>query len=158
MHVSPALLTWLVAAMIVAIVAFVVLIIYFSVSGNNDEGQGRYFNKKHKKIPNDNELYTAYIDHERELMIVTFKSDENGFQLPNAIYWLYRSELWRYFNINRIMYLDLDTNYLYRPNYGRFDMLQYPNMVINHDKMDNIESIELTMGSQIMKFNYEKFL
>ena len=39
MHVSPALLTWLVAAMIVAIVAFVVLIIYFSVSGIDDEGQ-----------------------------------------------------------------------------------------------------------------------
>lgn len=80
-----------------------------------------YRKTKSSKVHNTNKFYTAYPGENTDVILVTFQSTPSSFELMNAIYWAGANNL----NLSKVMYLDLDTNIVYRPNAGHFDMCSY---------------------------------
>lgn len=119
-------------------------------------GTTLYTYRKTKKIKTDNtnKYYTAYLGKNTDITLVTFTSDSK-FELMNAVYWASTNGL----NMTRTMYLDLDTKFIYRPNYGNFDMIEdYDIEISKKSGTDLISSIRIRdiRRDATMVFEYVK--
>ena len=100
-----------------------------------------------------NKFYTAYIGENSDIVLVTFESKNSAYELMNAIYWAGTNGL----NLNRVMYLDLNSNQVYRPNSGHFDMCNtYEIKLIRRDRGILIKHIQIAGIRSILEFEYAK--
>ena len=77
---------------------------------------------KPKHFKNNGPMHRIYTGINTDVVVVTFNSSNNKFAICDCLYWVVKLGVDKFFAIDRIIYLDLDTKALYRPNHGKFDM------------------------------------
>lgn len=132
----------------VVIVVMCGAVIYLSV---NTYGQFKI-----KTFENVDPLYRIYVGFNTDVSVVTFRSYNDKLAIVDALYWAIRYGINKKISIDRIVYLDLDTNCIYRPNHGKFDCTNTLN--IGYVKNNNNDIIEIDVSNTSktvnMKFKY----
>lgn len=114
-----------------------------------------------KKLKNNGVMHRVYPGTNTDVVVVTFKSSYNRFGLCDSVYWVVKRGIDKIYAIDRIIYLDLDTNEIYRPNHGKFDVTS--NFHVDYTDFDDgmITGIEIYDEHRHIvdyKFEYKEIL
>lgn len=114
-----------------------------------------------KKFKNNGVMHRIYTGINTDVVVVTFRSSFNRFGLCDSFYWIVKRGVDKIYAIDRMIYLDLDTNEIYRPNHGKFDVTSNFNVDITKLDDDTITGIEIYDDHRHVvdyKFEYKEIL